>query len=730
MGFLNNIFLWSVMGAIGVSVPIIIHLLNRRKFERVVWAAMRFLRVSVEQNQRRLKIEDLLLLLLRCLLVLLLALALARPVLRATSAASMGANKVTGVVVLDNSASMAQNDGVQSRFEAAKKAADDIIRNLPTGSSVAVVLASDEAQSLIAEPTFDLALASQTIKDAPLHDRPSNLIKGVQSAVNILGGRRPSLRREIYILTDGQALAFRQLAEIRKTLDDQRRDVRAHILILGDREERNLGISAVSVEKGIVPVNEPVRVNVAVKNYSRTEAVKVNVFVGVDGDKPMDEGSIDSIPAGEERSISLYARIKADGFHTISARLDADRYPADDWRTVAVRVVKQVKVLLIDGDPGTEARASEVFYLRNALRPVPRAQWEEYFVKPTVKTPTELDGVRFEDFDAVFCCNVTDFSPGVLGQLGNYIKTGGAMAVFPGDGVNVNYYNDQLHDKAGILPARLGPAFGDARSQERYFSLQDKNYNHELVSLWADAKNGSLTTVRFFRAFELIEGKSDQAKSQVILRFADGKPAIISRDIGLGRVLLFASTVDTGWNDLPARAGIFVPLMQRTLGLLAARQDEHLTVRVGQPFIHISPVEYINKDAAITKSPRHFSSLPPEAKEVQESRRIELVENFPLLRFNETSFAGAYEAKVGDAAPIRFAAQAEAEESNLELLSPEQLKLLDEVAHVVKWSPGANLADRVEQGRVGSELWVYIIPIALLLAVMETLFAHWFSKSK
>ena len=87
-----------------------------------------------------------------------------------------------------------------------------------------------------------------------------------------------------------------------------------------------------------------------------------------------------------------------------------DHLPADDWRTVALRAVKDVKVLLIDGDPGREAREAETFFLKHALRPVPRAQWDEYWVKLTAKHPTELEGVRFEDFDAVFAANVTDFS--------------------------------------------------------------------------------------------------------------------------------------------------------------------------------------------------------------------------------------------------------------------------------------------------------------------------------
>src|SRR5436305_969362 len=96
-----------ILGALSVAVAIIIHLLNKRKFERVQWAAMRFLRVSVEQNQRRIQVEDIILLVLRCLMLLLLGMALARPTLGCSAANSLLGNQtVTGVIILDNSYSM------------------------------------------------------------------------------------------------------------------------------------------------------------------------------------------------------------------------------------------------------------------------------------------------------------------------------------------------------------------------------------------------------------------------------------------------------------------------------------------------------------------------------------------------------------------------------------------------------------------------------------------------
>ena len=146
--------------------------------------------------------------------------------------------------------------------------------------------------------------------------------------------------------------------------------------------------------------------------------------------------------------------------------------------------------------------------------------------------------------------NVTDFSASALGQLTNYVKGGGGLVVFLGDNINVNFYNEQLFKKYGLLPAALGQAHGDAKAQEQWFNLADKGYDHPIVSIWKDPNAGSLASVSFFRAFELVEGKTEEpqinaderrseqrpAEARVVLRFADQKPAMMEKDFGQGRV--------------------------------------------------------------------------------------------------------------------------------------------------------------------------------------------------
>src|ERR1043166_5634823 len=135
MAFLNPLLLW---GAAAVSVPILIHLLMNRKVRRMAWAAMRFLENAVQRNEKRMRLEDILLLLLRCAVLVFLALALARPALRKAGLGGLGeSGSEAAVIVLDNSYSMGQTDGVSTRFQKAQQAAEQALDALPTGSAAA-----------------------------------------------------------------------------------------------------------------------------------------------------------------------------------------------------------------------------------------------------------------------------------------------------------------------------------------------------------------------------------------------------------------------------------------------------------------------------------------------------------------------------------------------------------------------------------------------------------------
>ncbi len=734
MSFLNPILLG---GLAAVSIPIIIHLLNRRKFRQVTWAAMRFLQNAIEQNQRRLRIEDMILLALRCLLLALLALALARPAILSEASAVFGQSRVTGVIILDNSRSMGVSDGVATRLEKAKKAAEETLDAMPAGSATAVYLASDIVNKVIPEPTFDLNLARKALREAPLTDRGTDVVPALQAALDALKDRL-AIRREVFLITDGQAAGWRQLNEAQRALERSKADIQTQIILVNEHEEKNLGVSDLRLASGLTPVNQPLRFEARVTNYGREEARHTRVSLSVNGQPASDEFSLDSIPAGATKGVTLFARLRDEGFHSVTARIAEDRQPADDARTVAARAIKEVRVLLVDGEPGNEPRESEVFFLRNALVPVPADVAPDYFIKATVVAGNELSQARFDDFDCVVLANVPDFSDAVIKSFEDYLRRGGGLMIFPGERVNTAFYNERLFNRSRLLPAAFGPARGDAAQDEKFFSFQEKDYDHPIVSIWNDPGSGRLGSARFFKTLELRPAAEEIAATnrtttpagaagaeaglaRIVLKFSDGTPAVVERPWGLGRVVQFSSTADTAWNDLPVRLG-FVPLLHRALGAVVSRQDEGLNIRVGDKFARRVPVEFLDKDLNV---------FPPRQTTVREVRRIEMVNGWPMAQSGQTDLAGLYDAKVTEPPlALKFATQADPGESSLDELSPAQLTTLKSVATVVPWTPGLSLKGLVEKGRTGLEFWLPLLLVCLAIAGVETFLAQWFSRSR
>ena len=119
------------LGALAILSPILIHLLNRRRFKIVEWAAMKFLFEAEKKNRRRVRVENFILLFLRCLAMILIGLLLARPFLPSSVAELLQeAQKFERVVLLDDSLSQRVLNGNETSFELSKNSIKQMITTL------------------------------------------------------------------------------------------------------------------------------------------------------------------------------------------------------------------------------------------------------------------------------------------------------------------------------------------------------------------------------------------------------------------------------------------------------------------------------------------------------------------------------------------------------------------------------------------------------------------------
>ena len=736
MSFLNAIML---AGIAAVSVPIIIHLLNRRKFKTVTWAAMKFVKLSVDQNQRRMRIEDLILLLIRCALVALLALALARPASKDTVSDALGQTKVTAFVILDNSYSMdLQGRDGKNTFEEARSAAQETLKALPSGSAVGVLLASDIVQGVIDEPTYDLNQAEQAIKDANVGHHATDLYPAVEYAVKALKPLQTAQPKEVYVITDGQASGWRQNSEIQQLIVDNKGSINFYVLRVGEDDfQANLAVTKMDISSGLTPINHPLRFEVEIANHGVNERqdVTVDLFVN-DEESPRDQVNIPSVVAGGTVTVPLFTRLEKEGYYAIRAAFkdpeQADPLAADNKNHLVVRAVKELRVLLVDGDQkGSDVRDHESFFLQVALSPV-----ADHYVQVDVKAPEELTQTGLERYTTVIMTNVPRFQESDIDLIKNYLRSGGGLIFYPGDKVDREYYNEELFSKHGILPSPWGVAVGDAGQDEQYVEFQKRAFEHPVTSPWNNPEFGSLGVARTFRWHPLeekVDGESKLKESglpRVVLRYEKkalgvqeegelGGPAIMERNWGKGKVYQFSSTADTDWCDLPIRGASVVPLIYRIIGSIQANQDSGLNLKVGQPF---------RKTLAVHQSSAEGFVFDPGLSRTN-NLTAQTINGEPVLQFEDTHRAGFYSFQLkGAAATVqRFAVQPNQRESDLRKVADGDLPA---GADVIRWKSNSNFKDMVQKKRVGAELWLWVLGIVLLLAGLETFLAQKFSQSK
>jgi hypothetical protein len=567
-------------------------------------------------------------------------------------------------------------------------------------------------------------------------DRPTNLYPAIKQAMDVLKGS-PADRRELYIITDGQALGLRQLTDIRTLLDQNKKEIHTTFLLDGIPEDHNLAVTGFSLEPAQWAVaDQPLRFDAQVTNFGKTDAKEVRVTLNIDSNAPTEESHIDDIPAGQSRSTTLLGRFREAGYHTATAQLPHDRLPTDDQRTVALHIQKQIPILLVTSDSDPSSVDSATYYLRQALQPVPQDALSTFFITTKTIAPSQLADTRLANYSAVVLADVDRITAPEADALSQYVNGGGGMLVYPGPLTHADSYNQQLLEHTKLLPAQFGAIVGDAVAaggadnagnnsgkQPAFVTFQSGGYTHPIVSLWSDPAAGTLASAKFFRHV-LLTPLDASGAVQTVLKFSDNSPALMTRRVGRGEVALFASSANagnTGWNDLALRPA-YLPLLYRTLGELGQRRDADLTLRVGDTFQHPLSAEMLNRDATIA----------PPAPAARDERRIDLLGDKPMLVYPATDLAGAYTVTITGDSPLKlkFAAQPDPSESNLTLASDLQTERLGEVAKVMKITSGTKLTAMLSQERVGRELWMGLAIAALAVAVTETLLADRFSRSR
>jgi hypothetical protein len=454
-----------------ISLPIIIHLINRMRFKRVRWAAMEFLLKSQKKNRRRLIIEQLILLALRCLLVLLAVLLVARYL---GFSLEFQPRNTQHVVILDDSLSMTdhhrEEGDDQDCFRLGKELIiKEIARNAMqarTGQNLIVLPLSDTNRRLFDQRLNDQSLTElqKALDDVQCTALRTELTRGAEAAKEILD-KVPQDQRLLHIVSDFRQRDWSEpdAAALNQILDNLGRSgVKINLVDTAHPYRNalqktplyhdNLSIIDLQPETRVAARDLPVQFKVTVANHGTSERKNLRIAVKVNGGERLESSTLVTVPPAGTKDAVFSVSFDQLGFNQITANLENEESGllADNVRYAVVDVRKQVPVLVVDGDLANGLKPRGDTYHLTALLTAAKG----YQVSP--RGVNELEQPNLDQYSAIYLLNVGTMSDKAVKNLESYVRDGGSVAFFMGEKVRAEFYNDKLWRKGqGVFPAPL-----------------------------------------------------------------------------------------------------------------------------------------------------------------------------------------------------------------------------------------------------------------------------------
>ncbi|MCD6377933.1 MAG: BatA domain-containing protein [Planctomycetes bacterium] len=765
-----------LLGLIGVSVPIIIHILNRRRATVVQWGAMQFLEASLASRNRRILIEEIILMIIRCLLVGALAFALARPFLKSRTLFAGGSDAQDIAIVIDGSMSMMRkapeekanptdkdDSERKDNFHLAISEAHRIIDACRKADAVSVVLAGPTAQMVVPTPLSDRDDLHESLDDLSAPGGSMQVIESLHAATLALSsGTNPAKR--IILITDGQRIGWDLSARKRweffaETADSLPTKPVVIVRTLPcPKEWRNVSISALSFSRKVVGTDRAVGITVTVTNTGQSAITPEAVELKIDGEV-IERRAVGSIASGGSNSIVFEHRFEHPGPHEVSARVicDDDLLP-DNAISRVVNVLKVLPVLVIEGKSSSSVSSilsGDAGFLRLALAPsinsskpsgkAPSRKGKTTtgiedkqvsIIKPTVVAAADVSTIkRFDKYAVVILVDVPYLPKAKAVQLMQFVKKGGGVLIALGDKARRDFYNGwKTSEGQSVLGCRCLDIRSDGEEREgkvRFAHVLVGSITNPGLTLLSDPSVSDLGSVAIKRHWRLALDQADKNVS-VGATLDTGEPFLIQRRLSDGLVITLALPLNREFSDLPVHES-YVPLVHELVYYLAGPGQQPMNLQPGEQFVFSVPDSVMSsagKSARVAEvvDPRGQSRMMRFSKSGDEWQ----------VRFSLTTQPGVYRLILPAALSsklikqgliidrvaregIPFVVKSDPQESNFALLSRDDYRRANQFVPLRHADNLSQVIAAIRGGVPGSEIWRYVAIVILILLVGEIL---------
>jgi hypothetical protein len=700
-GFINTTLLWALAA---IALPLLIHLLTRRKLRVVTVSTIAFLKRLEKEKIRQLKLRQLLLLILRMLIVALLVLAFTRPTLRRGHSALAQRAAASAVVILDNSLSMAAASEGSSLLVQARNQVRRLAEVFAPGDEIFLITAAKPARwfspgAFLTPESFVEAAAA-----IPQTSSETDLAGALALAREKLASSR-HVNREIYLLSDARA----ELPAVSSPSGGEAiRGLRSYVIRFDKTLANNLLLQAATLGNQIFERGKTVEVIATIANNGENDIDNRLAHLFLNG-KRVAQQTLE-VPAGAERRAIFHAVPDTTGFMFGRFELEDDDLRLDNAASFVFYIPPQRRVLAVANHP------EDLTYVRLAFDPAANQTantWHEIVAG-------DLAAERFENYDGIVLANVPQLSEAAARRLIDYLTHGGGVMIFLGSEVDLRSYNESLLARlnAGAFGASMGQlANGAQAAGENFIKLGRVDFSHPVFTgiFEKSDKTPRLDSPIFHFAVQMRLNSG----SLPIMEYANGYPFLVERRVGSGLLLIFTSAATEQWSDF-AFKGLFAPLTHRCISYMTqGRDNQNNAPFVGEELVANLRVAAANVEMELPDGERRKIPVQVAGQNYQ-------------VRFAEADQPGPYRLwqTTGDSSPAggkllqSWAVNFNPTELKLPPLSEPSLQAALGGA-VVFFSPEIDIVDAVRQARFGSELWPYFLIAAIIAMLVEM----WLSRS-
>ncbi len=670
MQFLFPAFLFALAA---LAIPVIIHLFHFRRFKKVYFTNVRFLREVKEETSARSRLRNLLVLLMRLLAVAFLVLAFAQPFIPQEEAEVQQGNKAVSLFI-DNSFSMQALSQDVPLVEKAKQRAREIVKAYAPTDEFQILTNDFEGRHQRMVSQEDALGLIEEIKAGPAVRQLSAVLARQQQALSTAEAEH----EVVYQISDFQ----QNITDIQGVEDTT---LELNLVPLQAVQEKNISIDSAWFINPVPMPNQPNPLVVRVRNLTEETAENVRLSIRHEGEnKPV--GTL-SVPAGSAVVDTINVSIQRTGWH--EARLNITDFPIqfDDNYHIAFNVKEVIRVLAInEGQPNR--------YLTAAFGGVSNFELDNL--------PSQaLDYSQLGNYDLIVTNDLQAVSSGLAFELQQYVENGGNLTVFPGRNADLASYRRFLTG----FPANELEQFQEQPRQVGQINTEAFVFNdvfeNRSANLKLPATQGNFSLSNYANRGE-----------EPLLSYRDGAVLLARYQKGQGNLYLSAAPLDEAYSGLVRNGEIFVPMLFKMA--ISSRQGQALSYTIGQNATIVAPHDATSSDIVY--------KLKGEAEEFIPEQRI-IGAKVYLNAGQQIEDAGYYDLFLQPEDILAtYAFNYDRRESALTYYSPEELsEYVGPLANLINVSDNAVLTATIEERSQGVTLWRWCLILALLFLGAEVL---------